>query len=224
LNSLRVGGTDGSTEIKNSTRKVHLYDFLRCGPQLVPMRQKSLVAFNELRQEIDEALASSKEYPWPALMASRPPKFYCDLVESVLGALFIDTRGDMSVCESFAARLGIFKHMERILDDHVDTLSPKERMGIIADQEAVRYVNSREQDGMKRFTCAVVVGERSVATVVDCGSKEEAEVKAAYKACKILGTRGERKRKVDVAGLRSDEADGAMRLDGPSKEGAVEME
>lgn len=119
---LSTGGD--ALEIKTSHRTLHLYDFLRCGSQLLPLKQKSLAAFENLREEIDEALATSKEYPWSALIASHPQKFFCDLVESILGALFVDTRGDMSVCEAFAERLGIFKHMNRILDDNGDTLSP----------------------------------------------------------------------------------------------------
>lgn len=217
-----------SYEIKTSPKKLHLYDFLRCGSQLIPLKQKSLAAFEELREEIDEALANSKEYPWPALIAERPQKFFCDLVESILGALFVDTGGDMKVCEGFAARLGIFKHMDWILNDHVDTLSPKERVGILADQEAVKYESARSEiGGRKRFTCTLTMGEEAIVTVTDCSSKEEAEVKAAYKACKVLEARGasyRRKRKVDVAGLGSGDVDDAMEIDEPSEAGADEME
>jgi len=101
-------------------------------------------------------------------------------------------------------------------------------VGILADQEAVKYDNSREdRDGRKRFSCTVMVGNESIVTVVDCGSKEEAEVKAAYEACKALEARGaqcRRKRKVDVAGLASRDADDAMEVDESSKAGADENE
>lgn len=223
----KVVSHGGFPEIEKQTRKIHLYDFLRCGAQLAPLKKKTLAAFNELRAEIDEALASSKEYPWPALVAERPQKFFCDLVESILGALFVDTRGDMAVCEAFAQKLGIFRHMERISNDCVDTLSPKERIGIIADREAVRYVNKRSEneDKKQRFMCTVMVGEESVATVVDCGSKEEAEVKAAHKACKTLASqphRVARKRKVDAADMSSSAVGDAMEVDEPSSAGATE--
>lgn len=77
------------------------------------------------------------------------------------------------------------------------------------------------------YRCAVMVGSEVVATVEDCDSKEEAEVRAAYKACKVLEARGascRRKRKVDVAGLGDGDVGDAMEIDESSTAGAADMD
>lgn len=111
--------------------------------------------------------------------------------------------------------------MRRILDGRVECLSPKERLGVVADREEVRYVNWRgeNESGGRVFGCTVKVGEEEVVKVEGCRHKDEAEVKAAHQACKVLEAKGglregRRKRKFDVAAV--DEADqGAMDVDSP---------
>lgn len=208
-------------QIQKSTRQVHLHDFLKIGTQLVPHRRKALDHFRDLQAGIQEALRNSQEYPWAQLVALNPPKYFCDIVESILGALYLDTRGDMAVCEAFVERLGVLDHMQRILDENVECLSPKERLGIVADRDEVRYVNSRSEDegGQRVFACTVMVGDEDVVTADGCRHKGEAEVKAAHQACQILEARGGsrygRKRKfAAVAGDKRKE--GAMEVDSPS--------
>ncbi|KAK4507050.1 hypothetical protein PRZ48_000784 [Zasmidium cellare] len=217
--------TTSRHEIKTSSRKVHLYDFLKLGPQLLPHRRRALDLFQALQPTIQEALQTSKEYPWPQLVTLNPPKYFCDIVESVLGALFIDTRGDLAVCEAFVAKLGVLEHMQRILDENVECFSPKERLGVVADREEVKYLNSRGEDeeGKRVFGCVVEVGDEEVVNVEGCRHKDEAEVKAAYEACKILEARGAvrngRKRKFEGVCADVDEAkEGAMDVDSPDDE------
>ena len=81
-------------------------------------------------------------------------------------------------------------------------------MGIFAGQEAVEYVSSTSTnaDGSKSFSCAVKIGDRNVAKVDDCGSREEAEARAASRAATILKERisadgpsvNSRKRKLEI--------------------------
>lgn len=182
----------------------------------MPLRRKSVELSQSLRPQISESLEKGKEYPWPDLVTLAPPNFFCDLVESILGALYIDTRGDLSVCEAFVEKLGILRYMRRFLDENVETFSPKERLGIMADREEVRYVVSRSEDenGERRFGCVVMVGEESIVSVEGCRHRDEAEVKAAYQACQILeargGVRNGRKRKFEVP-AEADE--GTMEVD-----------
>ena len=108
-------------------------------------------------------------------------------------------------------KLGILPCMRRILNENIETAYPKERVGILADKETVEYVNSatNEDDGGKKgFACTVKVGDIDIATVSACGSKEEAEVRAACDAIKVLEAKvaagtGGRKRKLDLA-VRDD--------------------
>ncbi|CAK4028247.1 Dicer 2 [Lecanosticta acicola] len=204
---------DVRQEIETSSRPVHLRDFLRAGRPLMPLRQQAIARFEKLQPEIEQALEHGDEYPWSELMALNPPKFFCDLVESILGAIFIDTRGDLGICEAFAEKLGILKYMRRLLEEHVETINPKERLGVVADQDEVKYVNGQQEDEneVKSYSCTVRVGNEDVVTVSHCGSRDEAEVKAARQACKQLEGRpnpteaGRLKRKLEVSATDEDE-------------------
>ena len=199
--------SDGSLEMKRSTRLVHLHDFLRAGSQVVQMKRQSLEAFENLRVPIQESLEHGSRYPWVDLIAMRPQKFMSDIVESVLGAIYIDTFGDLLACKAFLARLGMLKHMQRILDGHIETTPPKQLVGILAGRETVEYINSRSEiaGGKKTYSCTLKVGDVVIATVEGCECRDEAEVRVAWKACQSLeantatdGLANHRKRKLDV--------------------------
>jgi dsRNA-specific ribonuclease len=185
-------GADGisAPTLQPSKRQLHLYDFVRAAPIFTKYRMDAVAAFDILRQPIEDALQHGDEYPWCDLVTLYPHKYFCDVVESILGALYIDSGGDLTVCEAFVERLGIFEFMTHMLDHRVRTLSPKERMGIVADQGKVKYLNGVSEDKMSHV-CTVTVDDVEVYTAVGCTNKNEAEVKAAYHAVKILESRGE---------------------------------
>jgi len=211
-------------DIERSARAVHLHDFIRASGQVVKAKQASLDAFEKLRGFVDEALAAGKEYPWVELLAMSPHKFFSDVVESVLGALYIDSNGDLAVCETFVENLGILGHMRTMLDGGMETMSPKERLGVAAGNATVKYsvavVADAEDASRKTFSCAVSVGEWEVAAVQGCAHKAEAEARAALQAVEALEVRlgaeamlGRRKRKLDVVTMLDDD-EGQCQLEG----------
>ncbi|KAF7197126.1 Dicer-like protein 2 [Pseudocercospora fuligena] len=183
-----VAEPNGSYKAMPKLRKVHLYDFLRADAQTTQMRRLAVSKFDQMAPAIAKKLQGQPDYPWSDLVTLAPPKFFSDMIESVLGALYIDSRGNLSVCEKFVERLGIMQYMRRILDDHVDCLHPKERIGILADQDSVRYSSKRlgADDGTKSWMCTIQVGGSDIVAIDGCASKEEGEVKAADQACKVL--------------------------------------
>lgn len=106
-------------DVHQSKRCIHLHDFMRCGSKAMKAKSDCLEQSSSHLQAIQRSLTHDTQYPWPELVAFKPPKFFSDIVESTLGALFLDTAGDLSVCEAFLERLGIFDEMRRILDEHV---------------------------------------------------------------------------------------------------------
>jgi len=102
--------------------------------------------------------------------------------------------GDLAVCEQFIERLGIWNIMKHLLDNQVQTVSPKERLGIAAGNEKVEYKSSLNvhTDGVRSWRCNVFVGGDEVTTIEGCETKAEAKAKAAYKAMQILTARQQR--------------------------------
>ncbi|KAK3675042.1 Dicer-like protein 2 [Recurvomyces mirabilis] len=180
----------GKYDVQESARLLHLHDFVRASGHLLHAKQASLEVFDRLRVPIADAFAEGKEYPWPDLVAMAPMKFFSDLVESTLGAVFIDCHGNLQACETFLERLGVLPIMRQMLEGRMETISPKEKVGILAGNDSVVYSHSmQDTDGRRSFVCEVMVGEVMVARRENCGSKSEAEVRAAAEAVKILSSR-----------------------------------
>lgn len=199
-------------EARANARTYHLYDFIRANAQLSKAKQASISRFEALGDPISAALQTSDVYPWPDLTALAPEKFFSDIVEAILGAIYLDTRGDLSICEAFLEKLGILPAMRVILDREVETCFPKERVGILADREEVKYVVKRTEGEVATWECAVVVGESEVAKAGNCASREEAEVRAADFAAHALamatgdGRRTRRKLNVSSSGRGEDQS------------------
>ena len=182
-------------ETRKGLKTYHLYDFLRASGQVLNAKQESIARFEALSGPIATALQSSDVYPWPDLTAIQPEKFFSDIIEAILGAIYLDTRGDIGVCEAFLEKLGILPTMRSILDREMETCFPKERVGILADREIVEYKTKQTDVEAGTWECVVVVGRKEITRVGGVKTKEEAEVRAADAAAYELGLgNGRRKR------------------------------
>ncbi|KAK5013798.1 Dicer-like protein 2, partial [Cryomyces antarcticus] len=88
------------------------------------------------RTAILYALQHDAVHPWALLTRMRYDKFFSDLVESVIGALYIDA--GLDACEQFLQRLPLFPYMLRVLKEGVDCLHPKQRLGMLAGTKKIR--------------------------------------------------------------------------------------
>lgn len=183
-------GNKLTTEVEVHQRV--LWQFMRSGsPQLIGNRAAALRQHEAARVQIIDALKHDARFPWHLLSLTDPPKFLSDIVESIVGAIYVDTKGDIVACERFVRRLGILDNLERILQDDVDCLHPKERLGHLAVEKDVRYVRVTVDDnegnnGKMAYSCQVKVGGVEVGGVVEGVKKLNAETIAAWKAASIL--------------------------------------
>ncbi|KZM18689.1 hypothetical protein ST47_g10058 [Ascochyta rabiei] len=192
--------TINKTTLQSEVHQRALWQFLRSGSQqLVATRDVALQQHTEVREQLRRALEQDDEFPWHLLAMTNAPKFLSDIVESVIGAIYIDSHGDFSACEVFVRRLGILSSLERILRDNVDCLHPKERLGHLAIERSVQYVHVQGDaqhsiglpPGMSKvYRCQVKVGGEDVGGVVQGLTRLNAETVAAWSANKIL--RGKR--------------------------------
>lgn len=144
-----------------------------------------------LREPLLEAIHRGSHYPWALLARLRAPKFYSDLFEAIVGAIWVDS-GDFDQCAAFVERAGIMPLLRRLLDDDVHVLHPKEELGILANTETVKYLVETvetEEDGSK-YACKVLVGKRMVAEVSGALYKEEAKTLGAEAAIRLMKEEG----------------------------------
>ncbi|KAK6001187.1 hypothetical protein QM012_003270 [Aureobasidium pullulans] len=178
----------GEVSLQESVHLFHLHDFLRCGNSIHIQRKAVLERYTPLRTQILEQLEHGHEYPWPDLLRlglhHKSCKWMSDIVEAVLGAIYIDSSGNLAACKAFVDTLGLFKLLERFLDEGVQVGFPRERLGLMADMKDVEYRASSDGDG--RWGCKIFVGKREIVDVGGCVSREEAEVRCAAIAVRVL--------------------------------------
>ncbi|PYH87763.1 dicer-like protein 2-1 [Aspergillus ellipticus CBS 707.79] len=100
------------------------------------------------RTPILTALHTSPSYPWLPLSRIHPEKLFSDIIESLLGAIFVDSAGDLAACARFLERLGLLGYLRRVLDAGVDVRHPKNVVLERGAARGVRFVVRRvEGDG-----------------------------------------------------------------------------
>ena len=181
---------DEATKIAttNLSRRFYLWQSMRhASPSIRLAQQDCLTRYETVHTTISSCLAQGNRYPWTTLARLEPPKFFSDIIESILGAIYIDTHGSLSDCESFLEHLGLMPYLRRVLENDIAVLHPKEELGQLADQDEVRYVLGKEVgEGEECLTCTVIVGERPILSVGNGLGTMELETRAADEACKIL--------------------------------------
>jgi dsRNA-specific ribonuclease len=171
-----------------------LWSFMRhSNPAMAVAQQATAIRHARIRDSVIAALDHGETYPWALLARLQAQKFYSDLFESVLGAVWIDSDCSEAICEGILERSGLLPYMRRILRDRIHIWHPKEELGRLADREKVKYdVSERQLDGMgrgemdKEFLCKVFIGNKLIAEVNGGIGKEEIRTKAAEEAVRKM--------------------------------------
>ena len=166
----------------------YLWQALRqCSPTIMQAQQACLARLQEYGDAINSALTIGDHHPWSLLAQLEPPKPYSDIIESILGAIYIDSHGDLTKCSAFLERIGLMSYMKKLLTSDVALLHPKEELGQLSNQAEVQYTMSKMGEGHEqRLVCNVIVGGRTIATVNDGLRLLETQTRAAEVACKVL--------------------------------------
>jgi endoribonuclease Dicer len=119
------------------------------------------------RDEIEAALTEGQAFPWSALTSLQAPKFMSDMFESLLGAVYLDSRGDLDIVRDVLRRLGHWEVLERIVNRDTDVQHPVSRLYMWAGKhhEKVRC-SSPKRDG-KTVSCSVLWDDYEIAKVED---------------------------------------------------------
>ncbi|KAG2047355.1 hypothetical protein BDR06DRAFT_95351 [Suillus hirtellus] len=175
------------------TQEISLYQSLLHSSSVVFDQQRATLArYRKMKDEIEEALLHGPTFPWAALTRLQAPKFFSDMIESIIGAVYLDSRGNMDVVRQVLRKLGIMQQLERNLRDDVDVLHPLTRVYIWAARQQKELTSVFDEE-RGHVTCTITVeGRESVkATAEKRGraSQEEARFAAAEKAIQLWDIR-----------------------------------
>jgi dsRNA-specific ribonuclease len=140
-----------SPAFKQTISNPSLLDFLQKAhiPNLNAALNATRSRYNLLQPLLALALDEGNTYPWRLLAAFNPDKIVSDIVESILGAVFIDSGGDFAAVEKVARTLGLWDWLERALGEDVKCWHPKEEIGTFGSmggESGVVYKVWRSQD------------------------------------------------------------------------------
>ncbi|TFK66832.1 P-loop containing nucleoside triphosphate hydrolase protein [Pluteus cervinus] len=136
-------------------------------------------------------------FPWAALTSLQAPKFFSDVIESILGAIFLDSGSLHLGIENVKKVLGpsgfgVLPILDQIINDDIDVLHPVTRVGLWADKNGktldFEYIRERGH-----VSALVMVDGKEEVRVKEVyfgkSSLEEAKYKAAEAAIKVLRLR-----------------------------------
>jgi dsRNA-specific ribonuclease len=180
-----------STEVVDGTPidshvEFPFWSFMRHSSPAIGAEQKATQERHlQERQGILDAIHHSSTYPWALLAHLDICKFYSDIFESVLGAVWVDS-GSMEVCEGLVERIGILPYLRRMLANNVDVAHPKNRLGEFIGAKTLRYEVSREEAPTAYLTCKVFVADEFIVEVGRGIHKDEVIIRAAEAAYDLL--------------------------------------
>ncbi|KAI1364236.1 RNase3 domain-containing protein [Xylaria arbuscula] len=186
-----ISATDLSTVV--TQKRVPFWKYMRFGsPEVVHAQKLAKQRHAAEREAILEAIDHGVEYPWAQLAHLNLPKFFSDMFEALLGAVWVDS-GSMETCTKIVENIGILPYLRRILSDNVEIRHPKNKLGELVGRtgKRVRYETEvRIEAGVKDLFCKIFIDEELVLEVGGGVTPEEVMTKAANQAYHCLLNRG----------------------------------
>ncbi|KAL6308377.1 P-loop containing nucleoside triphosphate hydrolase protein [Sparassis latifolia] len=188
---------EGDVALEADRQQIYLYRFLMHSSHRVLEDQSVTFArFEKSGPVIAHALKHDSIYPWAALTSLQAPKFLSDMIESLLGAVYLDSEGSLEAVTKVMRTLGIMDALERIVEGNVDVLHPVSRLQEWADRQDPQQEVEYEMTKTKlEITCTIKVGGEVVASVTELWrsrvSQQQVKFAAAELAIKNLHVRDE---------------------------------
>ena len=172
---------------------IHLWKcLLHSSPKVLEDQENAATRFRLRREEIEESLTAGAIFPWASLTRLQAPKFFSDMIESIIGATFLDSQGDIPVVRQILYKLGIMPILERVVSEDVDILHPVSRLSVwgAKNDKTIQYVYEREGGCI---ICVIKVDDKEEVRVGDLwkgkSSQEEVKFAAAEKAIRAFKLR-----------------------------------
>ena len=119
----------GGISIHADTQKVYLWQcLLHSSPKILEELKHTEDRYIKNKDDIEAALLTNKIFPWAALTRLQAPKLFSDLIESLLGAIYLDSDGNFEVIREVLQTMGIWPILEHIVKDNVDVFHPVSRI------------------------------------------------------------------------------------------------
>ena len=165
----------------------YLWQFMaHSNMDIPPAQQRSLTRYLECRDQIHDELDHNKTWPWALLASIAAPKFFSDIIESVLAAVFIDSGADLDISGKVLEKLGLMQMLQRLIEEPDMILEQPKTLLFQCRAKAglpalkAKFRSHREASG-QRYSCQLLLEGEVYAEVSDAWCDEE----AVLRACEI---------------------------------------
>ncbi|KAF8428422.1 hypothetical protein L210DRAFT_3764899 [Boletus edulis BED1] len=188
----------GKIVMQSKINTIRLFQCLQHSSSVILEDQKlTSHRYDKVKDEIEAALTTGKVFPWAALTRLQAPKIFSDMIESLIGAVYLDSRGDMDTVKTLLWKLGVLTHLDRIIRDDVHVLHPVSRLSMWASRQH-KEIEYAYTEGKGKVICTINVEGRDPVSAHaqkrGHASKEEARFAAAEKAISVWQVDEEGKR------------------------------
>lgn len=149
---------EGGVTMNHDTQRTYLWQCLLHSSVRVMDEQRATFARWERpggQDEIEAAFTEGKTFPWSALTSLQAPKFLSDMFESLLGAVYLDSLGDLEVTKGVLRRLGHWEVLERIVACGMDVQHPVSRLYLWASKHHEHVKCGKPKKDGKIVRCSV---------------------------------------------------------------------
>ncbi|KAF7327726.1 hypothetical protein MKEN_00352200 [Mycena kentingensis (nom. inval.)] len=174
--------------VEETSRTVRLYQsMLHSSGHILLEQDATFKRYERRRAEIEAAMQGGDVFPWAPLFLLQAPKFFSDIMESLLGAVYLDSGGSFDAVRGVLRHIGFMALLERVVAEDVDVLHPVSRLHMWASKKHVEvdYIYA-QADG--NISCTIAVnGEpkedtRAEDKYLGRMTKLEVRLSAAHKA------------------------------------------
>jgi dsRNA-specific ribonuclease len=116
----------------------------------------------------------------------RPEKFFSDIIESLIGAIYVDSKGSLEKCSTWLDYIGLNKYLRHVMDENIDVVHPRTKVDWKTGSQSTEYKVSKMVDPAEKFQCILLVDEKVSVQVDGYDTSDASIVAAAQKALSIL--------------------------------------
>ncbi|KIW62289.1 hypothetical protein PV04_10473 [Phialophora macrospora] len=194
--------TDPRTEksnVKEEHETIYLTDYIRQlgQPQAPRERQATLSAFCAIQPSVLKLLESGARFPWTLLSRLGAPKSFSDIIESILAAVFIDSKGNLGACEAVLETIGYMSLVRRFVNERdIDTRHPEAKLhelihsqdhrGTVPPLEIITQERKKRGAGDASWRCKVMLDDKLIARTKHASCADEARYTAVERAVEVL--------------------------------------
>ncbi|KAK0199227.1 ribonuclease III domain-containing protein, partial [Desarmillaria ectypa] len=189
--------TGSQIQLEEEEEDIYLWKcLLHTSPRVLEDQRVTFDRFQRLSDAIADGLENGKIYPWAALTRLQAPKFFSDMIESLLGAVFLDSEGNLERTRDVMRTIGVLPLLERIIKDDVDVLHPVSRLSV--------WASKRGQKAKYRFT----EEKGNISCVIELRQEEGGDIRVLEEARVTDVNRGQ----VTKLEVKFSAAEGALKL------------